>query len=117
MKTLGFGDDEVVALAMLRSFGVVDTTSNYYRDHQFNNTYFKNLISLGQADKNIRLETDEFLLSDPGYKHHVKKFADDEAKFFRVFERAFGKMTRIGYQPKQLSDLDELFKVCEIRVP
>ena len=115
---LKFKEDEIVALSMLTSFGVIDTKEDFYSEPHFGNTYFKNLMKHGSASKDIKLKSDEFLLSEKNpYKHYVKKFAEDKKAFFKVFPRAFSKMSRIGYEDKQLGNIEDLFGACEIRYP
>ena len=118
MTALKFTDAEITALAVIEGFGIVDATDTYYKEAQFSNQYYKNLMKLGKADKGIVLPSDEFLLSDKNpYKVHVQKFAEDKKMLFATFERAFIKVSRIGYEPKHLSNLAQLFDSVELRNP
>jgi hypothetical protein len=118
MTALKFTPEEITALAHIESFGSIDVSENFYVNPRFTNTYYKNLISLGQAEKNVNLKSDSFLLSKSNpYLEHVKRFAADKKEFKRVFHDAFIKMTRIGFEPKQLSTREELFETVELRIP
>jgi len=116
MEQQGFSKEEIAALSIMESFGVIDTKGANYTFSRFNNKYFKNLLDFGKADKHTELISDKFLLQ-PKYKGFVKKFADDKKGFFKVFEKAFIKSTRIGYSPKQLGGVEEFFNTYEIRNP
>ena len=117
MKSLGFTNEEIAALGVIDSFGVIDTkTKNERFTHKFTNDYYKNLLSFGKASKDIDLLGDQLLLKDE-YKESVKKFADDEKEFFNVFEKAFIKTTKIGCDPKTLGGVEDFFNTFEIRNP
>lgn len=115
MKHLDFKDEEVVALSALETFGIIDSKENFHSENAFSNVYFKNLVKYGKAEKDLQFDCDEYLLEN--YKPIVQKFAEDKKNLFKVFEAAYMKMTRIGYEPNQLKNAEDLIIACEIRIP
>lgn len=117
MKSLGFTTEEIAALGVIDSFGIIDTiSSKEYRLCRFTNDYYKNLITFGKASKDLELPGDKLLLKDE-YKEHVKKFADDQKEFFNVFQTAFVKTSKIGCDPKTLGGIEDFFNCFDIRNP
>jgi len=116
LKSLGFNYEEIAALGVIDSFGIIDTMKGEFRWSKFNNTYYKNLLAYGRADKNMELPSDQFLLKKE-YKEFINKFAGNQRAFFKVFEEAFLKSTRIGWTKEDLGEVEDYFNTFELRNP
>jgi len=129
---MGFNDQEIVALSGAHTLGRCHLTRSGFdgpwtrNPLRFDNTYFKNLISLQwrprqwdgpmqfedvETGELMMLPTDMCLVTDPKFRVFVENYAKDEALFFKDFAESFHKLLTLGVPvatPASQSDKDQL---------
>lgn len=116
-KRMGFNDREIVALSGGHTLGrchrVRSGFDGPWTTHplRFDNEYYVNLLRrkwrprkwngpLQYEDEETQslmmLPTDIALIEDPKFRVYVEEYAKDEAKFFKDFAIAFGKLVSLG---------------------
>jgi len=99
----GFDVGEMVALAGAHTIG----GKGFGEPYSFDNEYYKTLLKRPWADPNatkdelemashIGLTSDKNLAVDEPSLEWIRKYADDQALFFRDFAAAYAKMSESG---------------------
>ena len=107
LKAKGFEDSEIVALASIEAFGNVwdpkkRDTSKYPK---LDNYFYKQLLT-GGSDVILQRE----LTGDAGLKTLVEKFAQDQKAFHDAFGQAFIKLTNLGHDSQELTNVENLLE-------
>ncbi|XP_065866272.1 L-ascorbate peroxidase, cytosolic [Euphorbia lathyris] len=100
--TMGLGDKEIVALSGGHTLGRCHKERSGFEGPWtsnpliFDNSYFTELLS-GEKEDLLKLPTDKVLLSDPGFRPFVDKYAADEDAFFADYAEAHMKLSELGF--------------------
>ncbi|TNV76309.1 hypothetical protein FGO68_gene12209 [Halteria grandinella] len=105
LKSKGFENDEVVALAAIEAFGCAwdpkkKDTSKYPK---LDNYYFKQLLN---PSSDVVLQAE--LTGDAELKAIVEKFAQDEKAYHATFGKAFIKLSNLGSNEEELINVENL---------
>lgn len=106
LASRGFTNDEIVALASIEAFGLVrdpvKVDSSKYP--KLDNFYYKQLATgKGQILQHT-------LCNDSELKEIVDKFAQDQKAYHEAFGRAFIKLTILGHDQTQLTNVENLLE-------
>ena len=114
---MGFNDQEIVALSGAHTLGRCHLTRSGYDGPwthtplNFNNEYFKNLMNLEWQEKQwdgpvqyedvatkklMMLPTDMALRTDPIFRIHARRYADNQQLFFDHFAAVYSKLLGLG---------------------
>eukprot|EP00350_Pseudokeronopsis_sp_OXSARD2_P005418 CAMPEP_0170550538 /NCGR_PEP_ID=MMETSP0211-20121228/8603_1 /TAXON_ID=311385 /ORGANISM="Pseudokeronopsis sp., Strain OXSARD2" /LENGTH=115 /DNA_ID=CAMNT_0010857155 /DNA_START=319 /DNA_END=663 /DNA_ORIENTATION=+ len=93
----GFTDGEIVAIASLESFGILNNPEKaaYTKYPKLDNYYYKQVLS-ATSDKHPKYS--DQLLADPSLKEFTEKFAESEKAFKGELGSALRKMSVLGHE-------------------
>ena len=105
LKAKGFSDAEIVALASVEAFGVVQDAEHarWSSFPKLDNYYYKQLMA---GDDSMPLKT--ALNSSPELVAVVDQFAQDKAEYHKTFKVAYVKLCNLGTDESSLIDIEEL---------
>eukprot|EP01006_Ploeotia_vitrea_P022141 TRINITY_DN54553_c0_g1_i1.p1 TRINITY_DN54553_c0_g1~~TRINITY_DN54553_c0_g1_i1.p1 ORF type:complete len:399 (-),score=28.65 TRINITY_DN54553_c0_g1_i1:18-1214(-) len=114
---MGFNDQEIVALSGAHTLGRCHISRSGFdgpwthTSLEFNNEYFKNLMDLEWVERKwdgplqyedtathslMMLPTDMALKTDPEFKVHARRYADDQNVFFAEFKAAYERLLTLN---------------------
>lgn len=102
MVAKGFTPSEVVALAAIEAFGVVQDPSQarWSTFPKFDTYYYKQLLS----GDDVPLK--DALLATPELREEVEKFAQSKGEWDATFRTAFSKLCDLGHSGDELTDVE-----------
>ena len=103
LKAKGFSDAEIVALASVEAFGVVQEPEHarWSSFPKLDNYYYKQLMA---GDDSMPLKT--ALNSSPELVAIVDQFAQDKAEYHKTFKVAYVKLCNLGTDADSLIDIE-----------
>lgn len=105
LRSKGFSDAEIVALASVEAFGVVQDPEHarWSNFPKLDNYYYKQLMA---GDDSMPLKS--ALNSSPELVAVVDQFAQDKAEYHKTFKVAYVKLCNLGHDESTLVDIEEL---------
>lgn len=99
---MGFNDAEIVTLSGAHTLGAAHKDRSGFEGYwtsnplEFDNAYFKEILSADANPKLLRLVSDLALLDVPETKALCEAYAEDQDKFFEDYSKAHVKLSELG---------------------